>query len=85
MLSNRESGYGRYDVCVIPNNPQQLGVVMEFKTSSRTSLQATAQEALQQIVDKDYAAMLRSRGITHILGLGLAFYKKQVVITDRYL
>jgi len=85
VLSNRESGLGRYDVCLIPKNKKALGIVMEFKKSPQGSLKEAAKEALRQIKNKDYALELKERGIHQILGLGLAFRKKQVCVAKEWL
>ena len=84
VQSNKESGYGRYDVMLIPKDPAQLGIVMEFKTVTDANLPLTeaADLALQQVLDRDYAQTLRSRGIQRILQLGLAFYRKDVAVSS---
>jgi Predicted AAA-ATPase/PD-(D/E)XK nuclease superfamily len=78
--SNRESGYGRYDVMIIPKNRQKLGIILEFKVASpkENDLEAAAQEALKQIQDRRYAATLQQKGIHHLLEIGLAFRNKSV-------
>ncbi len=81
VQSNKEGGQGRYDVMLIPKDPSQLGIVLEFKTAdSEKQLAGTAEQALQQIRDRDYAAMLHSKGVTHIMQMGLAFYHKKVLM-----
>lgn len=82
VQSNKESGYGRYDVMLIPKDRTQLGIVMEFKTvrEANMSLTQAAEQALQQITERGYAQTLRSKGISEILQLGLAFYHKQVAV-----
>jgi hypothetical protein len=82
LKSNRESGFGRYDVMLIPNDKSKLGIIIEFKTakdSSDDTLKNTAQSALQQIQDKHYRRELEQMGIQNILELGLAFAGKRVV------
>ena len=57
LRSNRESGYGRYDVMLIPKIKQDPAVIMEFKVhdpDSESSLQETADAALKQIREKRY-------------------------------
>lgn len=85
VQSNRESGYGRYDVMLIPKDATQLGIVMEFKTvrDDKIDLQQAAQQALQQVIDRHYAETLKGQGITKILQLGLAFRGKTVHVVDR--
>lgn len=81
VKSNRESGYGRYDVMIIPKDKTQNGVILEFKNaSSEQNLNQAAEEALQQINDKNYEAELRQMGIKSILKLGLAFHGKKVCV-----
>ncbi len=65
VKSNRESGYGRYDVMLIPKNRSDLGIIMEFKkidSSERTALKTGVEAALKQIKDKKYARELQDRG-----------------------
>ncbi len=78
-----ESGYGRYDVMLIPKDPSQLGIVLEFKTVREDDIPLAdgAQQALEQIIDRNYAQVLRSKGIQQILHLGLAFRHKEVAVT----
>lgn len=81
VKSNHKSGYGRYDVMLIPKDIEQLGIVIEFKTvrsNDPMDLTEAAQEALQQIEQRAYAVELKQRGIQHILKMGLAFRNKQV-------
>lgn len=79
--SNKESGLGRYDVVLIPNDKTKLGIVLEFKVAKPTDdLQNSAQEALSQINTKNYAAELTQQGISNILKIGLAFSGKEVAM-----
>jgi hypothetical protein len=83
IKSNRESGYGRYDVMLIPKNPKDLGIVMEFKKVGpfeKTDLETAVASALKQIEDKQYSQELIDRGVTRILHLGLAFEGKRALI-----
>ncbi len=83
VKSNRESGLGRYDVMLIPKNPHELGVIMEFKKIGRfedIDLETAVLSALQQIEERRYAQELFDRGIHRILYLGFAFKGKQVLI-----
>lgn len=87
VKSNRESGYGRYDVMIIPKNSKDVGIIMEFKKIGRfekTDLQSAVDSALKQIEEKHYAQELLDRGIVRILYLALAFQGKQVVITSKW-
>jgi pyruvoyl-dependent arginine decarboxylase (PvlArgDC) len=79
IKSNRESGYGRYDVMIIPKDKSQKGVILEFKSADESQdLAAVAQEALAQIDKRHYEAELYQMGITSILKMGLAFQGKNV-------
>ena len=89
VRSNRESGYGRYDVMLIPRIKQDPAFILEFKVlddESETSLQETAENALKQIREKQYDIDLLSEGISEkqIYHYGFAFEGKKVWIgTDR--
>jgi hypothetical protein len=86
LRSNRESGYGRYDVMMEPKDLSTPAVIMEFKVQNETAgeatLEDTAQNALKQIKEKKYDTELVSRGISadHILKYGLAFRGKECLI-----
>lgn len=84
VRSNRESGYGRYDICMYPENIDLPGIVIEFKVLNKNageeSLSDTADRALKQIADRDYASDLRSEGVKKIYGYGFAFEGKKVLI-----
>ena len=82
VKSNTESGYGRYDVMLIPKDCEQLGIILEFKTvrEKKTSLKKAAGDALQQIIHRQYAAQLQQQNVHNILQMGLAFRGKQVVV-----
>lgn len=85
LRSNRESGYGRYDVMLIPKEQQEPAVVIEFKVydpDEEQSLQETAQRALQQIREKKYDTELLDQGIRpdDIYHYGFAFEGKKVYI-----
>lgn len=84
VKSNQESGFGRYDVSLIPKDPSQLGLILEFKKVSKgKNLEESAEEALTQITEKKYAQELQNRGIKKILLLGIAFQGKQVCIKEQ--
>ena len=80
IKSNRESGKGRYDIAVIPRDPQVLGLLFELKSVEETTTDAKlakqAQKALQQIDDKNYVAEFRQRGIHKVLKIALVFKGK---------
>ena len=86
ITSNRESGFGRYDVMLEPRNPQRDdAIILEFKVydpEDETTLKDTVQDALKQIEVKQYAAQLIARGLPkeHIRNYGFAFHGKNVLI-----
>ncbi|BCZ46064.1 hypothetical protein psyc5s11_21310 [Clostridium gelidum] len=85
VLSNRESGYGRYDVMIIPRDISKLGIVIEFKkldTDDDETLEETAEEALKQIKDKKYSITLDNRGIKNIKEIGIVFKGKDIYIKE---
>lgn len=89
IASNRESGFGRYDVVMEPLQKQFDAIVMEFKVQNpakEESLQHTVQNALLQIEEKNYDTELLARGIpkSKIRHYGFAFCGKKVLIgTDK--
>ena len=81
MLSNRESGYGRFDVAIIPQVHTLTGVIMEFKVAKDIpSLEQKATEALQQIEQKKYDVEFATRHVKHIWKYGIAFCGKHVKV-----
>lgn len=85
LTSNRESGFGRYDVMLKPKNNVDNAIILEFKVQmpdDEKTLQDTAAAALAQIEEKQYAASLEAEGIApeRILKYGFAFQGKRVFI-----
>ena len=79
--SNRESGYGRFDIAIFPRDTQKAGVILEFKAADKMdSLEEKADEALQQIQDKQYEAEFAKRDIASLWKYGVAFCGKQVYV-----
>ena len=79
VKSNRESGYGRFDLGIFPNEQGQAGVIMEFKVAdSEESLQETAEAALAQIGQMDYLAEFREQAVDNVWKYGIAFYGKKL-------
>ena len=86
LRSNRESGFGRYDVMMIPKNREKdPAIIIEFKVCSRAkkeTLEDAVQEALKQIEDKKYDTELLALGVPQerIRHYGFAFAGKKVLI-----
>ena len=81
IISNDESGYGKYDLAMIPIKSNEKAYLMEFKISkTKKGMKERAQKALKQIDKKKYDTRLKARGIKNILKIGVAFYGKEVKV-----
>lgn len=81
VRSNRESGYGRFDIAVFPSHDQPTGVIMEFKVAdAENELSSKAREALAQIDRMDYLAEFRAQGAKEVWKYGIAFCGKKTQI-----
>lgn len=85
IQSNGESGYGRYDIMMVPKEEKDPAIVIEFKVQDpeeEEKLEDTVQAALRQIADRKYDAKLLSMGISEkrIRHYGFAFAGKKVLI-----
>jgi hypothetical protein len=86
IRSNRESGFGRYDVMMIPRDKSDKAFIFEFKVKDvdddETTLEDTLRNAHAQIEEKQYAQELTASGIPeeHIRKYGFAFEGKTVLI-----
>jgi len=84
--SNRESGYGRYDIQLKPINKKLPGIIIELKVLKEavaedrieSELEKSATEALHQIARKQYVTAMKQEGITHFFKVGISFYKKHI-------
>ncbi|HLP45815.1 MAG TPA: AAA family ATPase [Candidatus Kapabacteria bacterium] len=85
IKSNRESGYGRYDISIIPRDTHKVGYVIEFKTidaEEGETVESAAESALKQIADKKYETELIERGIANIKKLAIVFSGKEVFVKE---
>tara|TARA_B100000745_G_scaffold3629_1_gene3076 strand:+ start:409 stop:2094 length:1686 start_codon:yes stop_codon:yes gene_type:complete len=83
IKSNRESGYGRYDVCVIPHDKSKAGFVFEFRSIDeydQFSLEQACDQALAQIESKHYVAELEALGVESVYPVAMAFEGKKVLV-----
>ena len=86
IKSNRESGDGRYDICLIPREEKYPGIIMELKWKeklSKAALVSLAEEALVQIDVLRYDSELTEDGIADIIKFGIAFSGKKVCIKTK--
>ena len=88
IVSNRESGRGRYDIALYPLQPDMDAFIMEFKVydaRKEDCIEQTASRALEQIEDRLYEADLLAAGISRarIYKLGFAFQGKEVLVAAR--
>ncbi len=83
VRSNKESGYGRFDLALIPRKDNLPGIIMEFKAVKTVEeLPDAAQKALQQITDKAYATELHQTGVQTVWTYGIAFSGKHVEVAS---
>ncbi|MCP4129628.1 MAG: AAA family ATPase [bacterium] len=86
VTSNRESGYGRYDVMIIPKDTTKVAYVIEFKKigvfGSETIEEALA-SAFKQIEEKKYETELTGKGITNYKKLAIVFKGKEVTVREQ--
>ena len=81
VKSNGERGHGRYDAMLIPLDKIKSAYIFEFKVSKTIKgLNAKAEEALEQIKEKQYDVGLKDLGITKIYRIGIAFKGKNVKV-----
>jgi len=85
IKSNRESGYGRYDIMIIPHDPSEIGYIIEFKTVRQAiseTVEIAVEKALKQIEEKKYETELIDKGIKTIKKLAIVFNGKEVYVKE---
>ena len=85
VSSNRESGFGRYDVCILPKEITKKAIIMELKTIDEfdeETKDSSLENALKQIEEKQYETQVCRRGYTDILKLGVVFDGKRCWIKE---
>ena len=81
VVSNRESGNGRFDVCVLPENILGTIVLIECKHSiSEDNLIDDAKEGARQIIEQKYLEEHKFKKYENAVGYGISFYKKQCYV-----
>ena len=83
VKSNRESGYGRYDILLEPRNKKETAFILEFKVAkSENELEKKLEEALKQIEDRKYDVELKNKNIFDIFKIAFVFYGKKVKVKN---
>ena len=81
VVSNRESGYGRFDIAVFPKEEEAAGALLEFKVAEKEEdMPERAKEALAQIRANKYASEFEQRGVKEVWQYGIAFCGKKCQI-----
>ena len=86
IRSNRESGYGRYDLMLAPQAKDGFGFIFEFKKVDAfdgATLATAFDEALNQIAAKAFKTELKAAGVDRIIEIALAFEGKKVMMKHR--
>ena len=86
IVSNRESGYGRFDIAILPCKNRNNAVIMEFKVAkSEAELPQKAKTALSQIESMEYMTNLKNENIEQIWQYGISFCGKKCCIESKSL
>ena len=83
LTSNREAGYGRYDICLTPKNPAEWGIVIEIKapeSDTNETIEDALAAAVTQLEQKKYDAALAAAGVDKILRVAIAVQGKAVKV-----
>ena len=80
VKSNRETGFGRCDIAIIPRDPTKKGIIIEIKkTKQNETLEDGVIDAIDQIKKSKYTAELQDHGVSSIIEVGIAFSGKDVL------
>ena len=84
VRSNRESGFGRFDIQLSPVSKNLPGFLFELKSSKNNAddLQKISAEALKQIKEKRYEEEMKNSGVSEIINIGIGFRGKEVSVTS---
>lgn len=83
LSSNKEQGYGRFDICLSPKDPRRKAIIIELKAQEKITkeeLKTLANKGLEQIERKEYFDGLTPSICSSVLEYGIAFSKKEVEI-----
>lgn len=81
IRSNRESGYGRFDIQLFPQNNGDPGFIFEFKHGKNADeLEQLAEDALRQIEEQKYDTDMIAFGVNKVIKIGIAFHGKKAVV-----
>ena len=86
LKSNRESGYGRYDIMLIPKAKKDKAIIIEFKKALEfkdESLEKAADSGLKQIEEKNYRAELNEKENDGVIEIAVAFSGKKLLLKGR--
>ena len=81
VISNKESGDGRFDIMLMPMDIDEKAVIIECKHSKEMKrIREDAREAAKQIKERRYEELLENEGYERYIGYGISFYKKQCYV-----
>ena len=82
VRSNRESGFGRFDIMLVPKEKTMLAFIYEFKHTNedKINLESLADSAVKQIDEKKYDEELKCHGLNNIVKIGIAFRGKSAIV-----
>jgi CheY-like chemotaxis protein len=81
IRSNRESGFGRYDIMLAPKEKDKIGIIMELKKiKDKESPEDVLSDAMAQIEQSEYITELTDKNVRQILGIGIAMKGKKIAI-----